>query len=268
MLMNNNQNGSFKPGGYYGRKMRRNAGRGSYDYTGNWNPFKAASKALGMFNTADMQLRNNLRVGLMKGMVSAEAAKMKTAAQGEASVDFWENLNKAHSGIQENDPRMGPITSATPGGKVTTSGQANIIAAEEKNKRLKDKAKDRADEPKPGTSQSGTGTPPPDTSKRKDSTVAQDLGTTDEDGVYSVTVKTPAPQAGGGTPRPVRNFPTFTPTEAEAPKTDTEGKVGKAGGDAPLGPMVPMGPIDPLHEEDDKVVNKKNKAAARPDDEA
>jgi hypothetical protein len=266
MLMNNNQNGSFKPGGYYSRRMRKQAGRGSYDYTGNWNPFKAASKALGMFNTADMQLRDNLRVGLMKGMVSAEAAKMKTAAQGEAGVDFWKNLNSSHQGIQENDPRMGPITSATPGGKITTSGQANIIAAEEKNKRLKEKAQSRTNEPGTGTNPPATSTNPFKGEERPDSTLAQDLGTTDEDGVYSVTVKTPAPQAGGGTPRPVRNFPTFTPTEAEAPKTDTEGKVGKAGGDAPLGPMVPMGPIDPLHEEDDEVVNKKNKAAARPDD--
>jgi len=262
MLMNNNQSESFKPGGYYGRRMRRNAGRGSYDYTGNWNPFRAASKALGMFNTADMQLRNNLRVGLMKGMVSAEAAKMKTAAQGEASVDFWANLNSSHQGLQENDPRVGPITSATPGGKITTSGTGNIVAVEEKNKRLKEKAQSRTNEP-------GTGTPPPKAKKRPDSTLAQDLGTTDEDGVYSISVKTPAPQAGGGTPRP----PVFTPPEHSV-KTPTAGKVGEVVGEAAavVAEQPELAPAagkagEAIGEKLGEVVaSKKGKAAKRPED--
>jgi hypothetical protein len=182
----------MKSSGGYSRFQRNRAGRGSYDFTGNWNPFKAAQGVLGSFNTADMALRNNLRTDLAEGMVRAENARAKSESLGKQGVSNFEDYIRTQTKLDQETNEDGtpmhrmpePITSFTPGGKMTWSAAGNVEAA-----RVKAKAKGKS-------------------SKRPDSTLAQDLGEEEE----SDAPKPPeAPKA---------------PEPGEAPKSSTAGKVG------------------------------------------
>ena len=111
---------------YYSRFRRKSAGRGNYDYTGSFNPFRMLGNALGSFSTADMQIRNNIRMDLAKGMVRAENDRARNEALGQQDVTNFENLIRKHTELSEETnedgtPKHdmpGPLTSLTPGGKM------------------------------------------------------------------------------------------------------------------------------------------------------